>query len=341
MRQNRYASFFFWGIFFLLNSNAIFAQSPEFSIREFASGQIKKGVRSIGMGGDGATWGNYSLVYRDSNTVLLDAGNSSYSNDNSFSFTALGVALPPFKNGLTIFALALSQYASNISTNLKSPGFGSSALAVHGDGSNQSIFAKAAMRIGKKLSFGILLSYERSQFHAVSDLSPSNYARYQTNWLPSGGFGMTWQPNKRVLLGFRALLNNDNETRIDNLGTTTGQNNTQEIRAGISVGLWEGSLVDVGGNIRHRENQLNNVNATSTQPNVGFEQNLWNRKFAFRFGLDETSKTFGMSFRFSPIVLDIAYVDNLAIERLGSLFGTSSNSIIATFVFDYGHLRKK
>ena len=77
------------------------------------------------------------------------------------------------------------------------------------------------------------------------------------------------------------------------------------------------------------------------QTNLGLEQNLRKRHFAFRFGLDETSKTFGMSFRFSPIVLDIAYVDNLAIERLGSLFGTSSNSIIATFVFDYGHLRKK
>ena len=41
------------------------AQSPELSMREFASSQIKKGVRSIGFGGDGATWGNYSLVWQD------------------------------------------------------------------------------------------------------------------------------------------------------------------------------------------------------------------------------------------------------------------------------------
>ena len=327
-------------VWFLVKTTGCFGQSPEFSIREFASGQIKKGVRSIGMGGDGATWGNYSLVYRDSNTVLVDAGNSLYSNDNNFSFTALGVVLPPFKNGLTIFALALSQYASNISTTLKSPGFGNSALPVHGDGNNQSIFAKAAMPIGKKISIGILVSYERSQFNGVADLSPLS-VRYQTNWLPSGGFGITWQANKRFLLGVRALFNNDNETRIDNLGSTTGLNNTQEYRAGVSAGLWKGALVDVGGNIRHRENQLNNVNATSTQPNLGFEQNLWKRHFAFRFGLDETSKTFGMSFRFSPIAFDLAFVDNLAIERLGSLFGTSSNSLIATFVFDYASLRKK
>ena len=46
---------------FLLASHAS-AQSPELSLREFASGQVKKGVRSIGFGGDGATWGNYSLV---------------------------------------------------------------------------------------------------------------------------------------------------------------------------------------------------------------------------------------------------------------------------------------
>ena len=38
---------------------------PETSLREFASGQIKKGVRSIGMGGDGATLGNCALVFRD------------------------------------------------------------------------------------------------------------------------------------------------------------------------------------------------------------------------------------------------------------------------------------
>jgi hypothetical protein len=39
-----------------------YGQNPEFSPRESASGQIKKSVRSIGMGGDGAILGNYSLV---------------------------------------------------------------------------------------------------------------------------------------------------------------------------------------------------------------------------------------------------------------------------------------
>ena len=58
----------------LMFTSRSYGQNPEFSLREFASGQIKKGVRSIGMGGDGATWGNYSLVWRDSSTALLDAG---------------------------------------------------------------------------------------------------------------------------------------------------------------------------------------------------------------------------------------------------------------------------
>ena len=44
------------------------AQSPELAMRDFSSGQIKKGVRSLGFGGDGATWGNYALVWKDPGT---------------------------------------------------------------------------------------------------------------------------------------------------------------------------------------------------------------------------------------------------------------------------------
>jgi hypothetical protein len=61
------------------------AQSPELAMRDFSSGQIKKGVRSIGFGGDGATWGNYSLVWKDAGTALADYGDTSYTNDNDFT----------------------------------------------------------------------------------------------------------------------------------------------------------------------------------------------------------------------------------------------------------------
>src|ERR1700745_4160429 len=66
------------------------AQSPELAIREFSSSQIKKGVRSIGFGGDGATWGNYGLVWKDAGTALVDYGDTSYTNGNDFHFAAAG-----------------------------------------------------------------------------------------------------------------------------------------------------------------------------------------------------------------------------------------------------------
>jgi hypothetical protein len=317
-----------------------FGQSPELSLREFASGQIKKGVRSIGMGGDGASWGNYSLVYRDSSTALLDVGATVYPNGNQFSFTAVGVTLPPFRNGLTIYTIALSQYAAGIATTLKYPGSEGLPDPVHGNGNNQAVFLKAAMPLGKGFSGGILLSYERSQFNANSDIIKGQYVNYQTRWVPSGGFGLTWQPSKRILVGFRALFNNDIEERSDNVGASSGTNNTQEYRLGLSVGLWQGALVDIGGNVRHRSNELNNTSGTATQPNLGFEQNLWHRHFAFRFGLDETSGTGGISLRFSPIFIDVAYVRNLAGERVGTLFGTNSNSVLSTVVFDFGNFKR-
>jgi hypothetical protein len=324
-------------VFFSLSA---YAQSPELSIREFSSGQIKKGVRSIGMGGDGATWGNYSLVYKDSSTALLDVGVTDYPNGNDFSFTAVGVTLPPFKNGLTVYAIALSQDASNIATTLKYPGSGDEPDAVHGDGSDQAVFVKAAMPLGKGFSAGLLVSYEGSQFDAHSDKTADQYVNYQTRWEPSGGFGVTYQPCKRILVGFRALFNNDMEKRTDNVGSASGGNNTQEYRLGVSVGLWQGALVDVGGNVRHKSNQLYNTKGTATEPNLGFEQNLWRRHIAFRFGVDETSGTGGISLRFNPMIVDIAYVRNMASERVGAIFGNNSNSVVTTVVFDFGNFRR-
>ena len=52
-------------------SGTVGAQSPELTMRDFSSSQIKKGVRSIGFGGDGATWGNYGLVWKDAGTALI------------------------------------------------------------------------------------------------------------------------------------------------------------------------------------------------------------------------------------------------------------------------------
>jgi hypothetical protein len=319
----------------ICRSSLLFSQSPEISLREFASGQIKKGVRSIGMGGDGATWGNYSLIWRDSSTALVDAGLSEYSNRNTFSFTAVAATTPSLWHRLAVYAIALSQYASNISTALKSPALGTGAVPVHGDGNNQAVFVKAAMPLKNGFSIGVLLSYERSQFHAVADENPAEYVRYNTNWLPSGGFWISWQPNKNILIGFRALLNHDRETRTDSKGAAEGLNLSHEYRLGISSLLWKGALIDVGGNLRYKYNAISNTKLTRIEPNLGFEQNFFGRHFALRAGVDETSPTAGFSLRSGRIVFDAAYIHNLAGARLAGLFGTTSNSVIATLLFSF------
>jgi hypothetical protein len=313
-----------------------FGQSPEISLREFASGQIKKGVRSIGMGGNGATLGNYSLVWKDTLTALADAGVSQYSNGNVFSFTAAGFNTPALWHRMAIYIIALSQYTADASASVRSAGLGSGSVPVHGNGTNQGIFFKAGMPLGKGFSAGVLLSYERSQFSAVSDGSPGNYVWYRTNWLPSGGVGIAWQPNEHILAGVRALFNHDWEIRKDNLGSRSGVNLAYEYRAGVLVALWKGAYIDAGGNFRYRHNQISNRTTTNTAPNLGFEQNLWKKHFAIRGGLDETSPAFGLSARFAPIIMDVAYINDLGKDRIGSIFGSSSNSIIATVIYNYG-----
>jgi hypothetical protein len=318
-----------------------YAQSPEISLREFASGQIKKGVRSIGMGGDGATWGNYALVWRDSSTALADVGNTRYANGNNFGFNAVGVTTPALWHGMTVYAIALSQNANDIAAFLKSPGLGSVPTATHGDGNNQAMFVKAALPLNKQFSFGILLSYERSQYSANANNNSEGFVRYQTGWRPTGGLGLTYQPTARFLFGFRALFNQDMEKRIDNISSVQGIASSQEYRLGASVALWSGSLIDIGGNLRSKQNHIAGTSSSQVKPNIGFEQNLWSRHFALRAGVDETSGTGGFTLKFQPITVDVAYVNNIGIARVGNLFGENSNSLIATVVFNYGYFMSK
>lgn len=317
------------------------AQSPEISLREFASGQIKKGVRSIGMGGDGATWGNYSLVWRDSSTALADIGNTRYTNGNNFGFNAIGVTTPALWHGMTVYAIALSQNANDVSAFLKSPGLGPVPVATTGDGNDQALFVKAALPLNKQFSFGVLLSYERSQYSAAADNAGGGFVRYQTGWRPTGGFGLTYQPSARFLFGFRALFNQDMETRIDNISTAQGIASSQEYRLGASIGLWQGALIDIGGNLRSKQNHIASTSSSQVKSNIGFEQNLWDRHFSFRGGVDETSPTAGFSLKFQPITVDFAYVNNIGIARVGNLYGVSSNSFITTIVFNYGYFMSK
>lgn len=90
------------------------AQSPELSMRDFSSGQIKKGVRPIGFGGDGATWGNYGLVWKDADTALGDYGDTSFSNDNNFHFAAIGATSPALWHGLAIYLIAMREDTNHV-----------------------------------------------------------------------------------------------------------------------------------------------------------------------------------------------------------------------------------
>jgi hypothetical protein len=309
-----------------------YAQSPELALREFASGQIKKGVRSIGFGGDGATWGNYALVYRDSGSALLDYGVTAYTNGNTFSFTAVGFTSPQLWHGLAIYAIALSQHATGIDLSLN--GGNGIQPYVHGSGANEAVFIKAAMPLGAGWSVGALLSYELSQFNAVEAESGAPI-QYETQWRPSGGFGVAWQPIARLLVGSRVIINHDWEIRRSDSGVKEGMASTYEVRLGGSASPWSGALIDAGGTLLVRSNEISGRHTTTLEPNLGFEQTLLAGHLALRAGLDETSPGAGLTARFRCLKLDIAYIHNLAMSRVGTLFGTASNSVLATLSYDY------
>ena len=315
------------------------ADSPELSMRDFSSGQIKKGVRSIGFGGDGATWGNYGLVWKDTGSALADYGDTSYSNGNDFHFTALGATSPSLWHDLAIYLIAMTESTNKLRFDLKSPGLGKEATPVMGHGTDNAVFSKIALPLTHVVSAGVLLAYETSHFDAHLVATPQDRVHYETRWRPSAGLGVAWQPNKRLLFGFRALVNNDMERRTDPSGTSEGLARSREYRLGGSISPWEGALIDVGGTRLEKRNSIAGSHSVTDKPNIGFEQALPALRLALRLGVDETSPTAGLSAKFPPFNLDVAFVRNMARNRVGELFGARSNSILATFTFDYGALR--
>ena len=309
------------------------AQSPELAMREFSSGQIKKGVRSIGFGGDGATWGNYGLVWQDANTAVVDYGNTHFSNGNDFNFQAVGATSPSLWHDLAIYAIAMQQSSNDVKFLAKAQGLGATAVPFVGKGNDEAVFIKAAMPIAYGLSAGVILSHETSQFDATS--VGGQAVKWETDWRPSGGFGTAWQSDdKKWLLGFRALYNNDFERRTDSTGVAEGLAQTTEYRLGGSYQVWQGGLIDIGATRLERWNAIAGTHTVAYNPNLGFEQKIFDN-LTLRFGLDETSPTAGITYRFSPFKLDIAYVHDMAKARVGDLFGTNSDSILATLAFDF------
>lgn len=317
------------------------AQSPEMSMREFSSSQIKKGVRAIGFGGDGATWGNYGLLWHEADGVLADYGETQFTNGNEFHFEAGGMTSPATWHKLTFYGITMAQQGNGIHLKVQSPGLGLGATAVTGNGSDLGIFGKMAMPVWKGISVGVLVSHETSQFDAVADAAPGSSVHYATVWRPSGGLGIAWQPNKRLLFGAREMVNNDMEYRTDAAGTTHGEVRSSEFRLGAAMAPWKGAWVDVGGTSLIRSNAQAATHGHFYHPNLGFEQEMGNKHVAARFGLDETSPTLGMSLKEKRVKLDMAYVINMGRGRVGDVFGTRSNSVLLTFTVDYGSKRER
>jgi len=314
------------------------AQSPELTMRDFSSAQIKKGVRSIGFGGDGATWGNYGLVWKDADTALADYGNTRFDNGNTFQFSAAGLTSPSLWDDLAVYVIAMTQSAHDIRFNDKSPAFGSTAVPVSGSGSDHAIFSKIAMPLGHGVSAGILLAYETSKFDATETGSQGQGVHYETQWRPSGGFGIAWQPEKFTIVGMRVLVNNDLERRNDSQSVTQGLSSSKEFRLGGSTAPWSDALLDLGWTHLEKHNGLTGVSTTADHPNLGFEQAFSQRRYILRLGVDETSPTLGFTYDRRPIRFDLAYVHDMARARVGELFGNHSRSFIMTFTLDYDEL---
>ncbi len=314
-------------------SAGAWAQSPELSMREFSSAQIKKGVRTIGLGGDGASQGNYGLVWKDANTALLDYGQTNYDNGNEFHFVAAGAESPPLWNGLAVYLIAVRQTTNDVSFSAKSPGLGPASVPLIGTGLNEGLFAKAAMPLGNGFSAGVMLAHEESKFDATSQGGQG--VHYETSWRPSGGAGVAWE-NEKMLIGVRTILNNDRERRTDNLGPAEGNARSQEYRAGASYLPWSGGLIDYGVTRLHKTNGLNGTEVTLTAPTYGFEQAFLERKFVVRLGRDEHASTYGFSVKSMPFNIDVAYVKDMGLDRVGDLFGKASHSLVMTLTFNYG-----
>jgi hypothetical protein len=307
---------------------------PETALREFAGGQVKKGVRTIGMGGDGATTGNYALVYKDAGGAIFDYGTVHFlDTGNTFTFDAVGFTTPTFWDDAAFYVIALGQHApsARVWTETapdpkKPPSIG--AL------SDASVFVKFAKPITKWLSFGLMGAYELSQATLLPiDGSPAIH--FQTGYLPSGGFGLHAHPNDKLQFGVRVILNHDHETRTQGAVVKEGLLRSYEYRLGAAYSAWKGGLLDAGVVALDRSNGLEDTTSFKIEPTLGVEQMIVPKKVWARAGLDETTWTTGMSVAIGVFKIDAAYLYNLAAERTQDVFGKKNRSLIVTLGFDY------
>lgn len=317
-----------------ITAAAAAAAGPETALRELAGGQVKKGVRTIGMGGDGATTGNYALVYKDAGGAIFDEGIARYTDTNNlFSFSAVGFTTPTIWDDAAFYVIALAQHAPDTRVwTLTPPSAGKPPST--GNLSDASVFVKFAKPLSKSWSFGLMGAYELS----LATLQPDSGAppiTYRTSYLPSGGFGLHWHPDEHWQAGVRVILNHDSETRTQAAVSTSGLLRSYEYRLGAAFSPWVGTLLDAGAVALDRSSALEGTSTFEVHPTIGAEQAIVKRRVWARAGLDETTWTTGMSVAFRPFKIDVAYLYDLAAARTGDVFGKRNTSLIATINFDY------
>jgi hypothetical protein len=313
------------------------AAGPETALREFAGGQVKKGVRTIGMGGDGATTGNYALVYRDAGGALFDEGIVRFQDTGDlFTFSAVGFTTPTFWDGAAFYVIALGQQGNGVRVwdfTAPSP----SKPPSIGDLSDTSVFVKMARPLGKAWSVGVMGAFELSQATLLPD-DGAPPIRFHTSYLPSGGAGVHWHPDSHWQAGVRVILNHDQETRTQGPASKTGVLRSYEYRLGAAWSPWKGTLLDVGGDALDRSNGVEGTSTFDVHPTVGAEQALVPDRVWARAGLDETTWTTGFSLAVRPVKLDVAYLYDLAQARTQDVFGKRNRSLIFTLNLDYESL---
>lgn len=226
---------------------------PETSLREFAGGQVKKGVRTIGMGGDGATTGNYALVYKDAGGAIFDEGVVHFTDTgNLFTFSAVGFTTPTFWDDAAFYVIALGQHAPNAHVWTTTPSNMEKPPST-GSLSDTSVFVKLAKPLSKHWSVGIMGAFEVSDALLLPN-DGSTPIRFNTSYLPSGGFGLHWHPSDRFQAGIRVITNHDLETRTRGMSSRTGLLRSYEYRIGAAFSPWAGALLDAGMSILDRSN---------------------------------------------------------------------------------------
>ncbi len=313
---------------------------PETALREFAGGQVKKGVRTIGMGGDGATTGNYALVYKDAGGAIFDEGIVRFpDNGNTFTFSAVGFTTPTFWHDAAFYVIALGQSGTGIHVWDETP-VSAKKPASTGNLSDTSVFVKFAKPLTPTLSIGVMGAYEQSQATLLPDAGGPAIS-FHTSYLPSGGLGLHFHPNEHWQLGARVILNHDEETRASGAVTTRGLLRSYEYRLGGAVSPWRGTLFDVGGVALERSNGVENTSTFVVHPTLGVEQALVKKRVWARAGLDETTWTTGLGLHSGAFKVDAAYLYNLASARTADVFGKRNTSLIVTLGFDYEKLIPK